>query len=133
MSQDPNFKASKGWLRRFTIRHNFHFTPMKTFRNKSKKTAKSLSIKTEQNEPFIVQEQASGIEANHSESELEDDEESSKLFEVEDSNKEIPLEPQWQVAPKEEQESFTLYSFLNFSYVEKPDETANNMKSHLLL
>ena len=136
MSQDPNFKASKGWLRRFTIRHNFHFTPMKTFKNKSKKNTKSVSNKTKE----IVVDANSGPLPSVSNflkpiATAAGETEAPKLFETEEPVKEPILEhqPQWPMLPKEEQENFTLYSFLNFNYVEKNNELDREAKSHLLL
>lgn len=136
MSQDPNFKASKGWLRRFTIRHNFHFTPMKTFRNKSKKNTKSGSNKTKEQVSGASSDLLSNIthflkstEPTTGETEV------PKLFDTEEPIKEPTLahQPQWPILPKEEQENFTLYSFLNFNYVEKSNELDRDAKSHLLL
>lgn len=47
MSETDNFKASKGWLRRFTARHNFTFSAFKELKKPLRKSdASELSVST---------------------------------------------------------------------------------------
>ncbi len=47
MSETDNFKASKGWLRRFTARHNFTFSAFKELKKPPRKSdASELSVST---------------------------------------------------------------------------------------
>jgi len=44
MSEAASFKASKGWLRRFSVRHNFTFSAVKDLKKPSEKRGKRASV-----------------------------------------------------------------------------------------
>jgi hypothetical protein len=125
MSEAENFKASKGWLRRFSVRHKFTFSTVKTTTTKEPK--KRNSILSEAKTDFsgsTTETVANPAEGPQVGDEFFNFSENSEFFKNE---KEVVAPVNYQLKDSfdpffqpEAREDLDLYSFLKFD--ESPDQ-----------
>jgi len=120
MSEAENFKASKGWLRRFSVRHKFTFSTVKTTTSKEPKKRNSILSEAKTDFSGSTTEESNETVANAADVPQVGDEffnfseESSELFK-EEKEESVQLKDCFDpFAQPEFKEDFDLYSFLKF-------------------